>query len=358
MKGLYCYFGLIRPHDIDSPGHFLYQLGLLDSIKDSFSIDNFDFYSYYPNSVIELASIECFPDCEHGKIFTKYYDKLISTEVHQFSDTLENIKNVKYERLFLKARFRNLSTLHKKWKDALEFEVIIETAVAAGYQANQIIILDTDLSLPDSFYLKYGGKVTVIVPSIDIPGISSNFLFECCDINKGAISNQINSVFYGNIDTSNYKIGNSKNSILLSAIETMINESNHSTIISKPSDFNSCDFQTSVQHIDRRDRVEIFKLLASSNVMLNVTKEKYSACQFIPARVFEALIFGMIPVSYNFEFLCPAFSFNSIDDLTEIYKYLQDCDSTGLGQAYEYFIKSYADYVLSIPQLVIEPVAN
>jgi hypothetical protein len=61
------------------------------------------------------------------------------------------------------------------------------------------------------------------------------------------------------------------------------------------------------------------------------------------------MIFGMIPISYNFEFLCPAFSFNEIDDLIEIYKYLQECDADGLKQAYQYFVKSYFNYTESIP---------
>ena len=48
MKALYSYFGLIDLHDIDSPGHSLYQLGLLDSIRQTFYHEKFDFYCYYP----------------------------------------------------------------------------------------------------------------------------------------------------------------------------------------------------------------------------------------------------------------------------------------------------------------------
>ena len=42
--------------------------------------------------------------------------------------------------LYLKARFRNLSTLAKKWKDAHEFELIICAAIEAGYKKESIVI--------------------------------------------------------------------------------------------------------------------------------------------------------------------------------------------------------------------------
>ena len=75
--------------------------------------------------------------------------------------------------------------------------------------------------------------------------------------------------------------------------------------------------------------------------MLNITKEKYNEVKFIPARIYEAMIFGMIPVSYKFNFLCPAFSFETIEDLSEIYEYFYECDAAGLEQAYKHFINSY-----------------
>jgi hypothetical protein len=135
--------------------------------------------------------------------------------------------------------------------------------------------------------------------------------------------------------------------------------SDTSILIAKPIDcedfiiYNNID-SSKIACINRKDRETIFELLVRSNVMLNVTKDKYSNAKFIPARIFEALIFGMIPISYNFEFLCPAFSFDSIEDLTEIYKYLQECDSAGLHQAYKYFIDAYIEYSSSL----VEPVCR
>jgi len=52
MKSLYTYFGLLDLHSIDSPGHSLYQLGLIDSIANHFGQEKFDFLSYYPSDII------------------------------------------------------------------------------------------------------------------------------------------------------------------------------------------------------------------------------------------------------------------------------------------------------------------
>jgi hypothetical protein len=82
--------------------------------------------------------------------------------------------------------------------------------------------------------------------------------------------------------------------------------------------------------------------------MLNVTKEKYAEVQFIPARIYEALIFGLIPVSYRFEFLSKTFSFTTVDELNEIYQYLHECDTAGLEQAYMTFVASYLKYSNSL----------
>jgi hypothetical protein len=363
MKNLYTYFGLIDINNIDSPGHFLYQLGLIDSIKETFhrDTDNFDFYSYYPEHVIESAEIKEFPTTERGQLFTKYKNELIANTYYDINIIIQKIRNKEYENLYLKARFRNLSTLSKKWKDAFEFELIIDEAVAAGYLPHQIIILDTDLSLSDSFYDKYQFITTVIIPSIHFPGISSRFLDDCMMINMSSSTTIYKpiSLFYGNIDTSNYKSGNSKSSILSDSLNWVNDITNMNEIpfylICKPKEFQQFD-RLHTYCILRNDRENIWNTLEISSIMLNITKEKYNDRQFIPARIFEAMIFGLVPVSYKFNWLCPAFSFNSLDDLSEIYKYLFECDEAGLKQAYKYFVDSYLNYCSSIKTLTVAPI--
>lgn len=346
MKSLYAYFGLLDLHTIDSPGHSLYQIGLVDSLRESFGEEKFDFYSYYPEEVIKSAELQGFPSTDLGKLFNKYRIKLFDSPIHNIDNLLNKIKNKEYSKLYLKARFRNLSTLSKKWKDAKEFDQIIECAISSNYSKEEIVILDTDLSLSDKFIDQVKDFVTILIPSVDFPGISNTFLADCVNLHLSKSKNGISSVFYGNIDTSNYKNGNQKGQILINVLN-WVNQNHWSKdekfyIISKKNDFDSfLNKNLSAQHIDRKDRLEIWRILESSRIMINITKEKYNSVRFIPARIFEAMIFGMIPISYKFDFLCSAFSFNNIDDLSEIYAYLSECDTNSLDQAYSYFINSY-----------------
>lgn len=352
MKSLYAYFGLLDLHNIDSPGHSLYQIGLVDSLRESFGEEKFDFYSYYPKSVIDSAEVKGFPDTPLGQLFHKYRKELFDKPVHDIDDLLLSISQKEYSKLYLKARFRNLSTLSKKWKDARDFERIIETAIRSGYLSHEIIILDTDLSLSEKFIEDTKGLVTILIPSIDFPGISNLFLVDCVNIHTSNYEKTGASVFYGNIDTSSYKSGNSKSEILKTALNWLCvsrPKPDHFYLICKSSDFSflqsSTPLQLNTHHIKREDRPTIWDTLESSAIMVNITKEKYNERKFIPARIFEAMIFGMIPVSYKFDFICKAFSFENIDDLSEIYAYLSECDKEGLIQAYKHSINCYIDYI-------------
>jgi hypothetical protein len=355
MKSLYAYFGLLDLHDIDSPGHSLYQIGLIDSLRESFGEEKFDFYSYYPVEVIKSANIQGFPETDRGKLFHKYRTELFDKPIHNIEEVLQLVSEKKYSKLYLKARFRNLSTLSKKWKDARDFDRIIQGAIDAGYPKSDIIILDTDLSLSDKFIEQTKDFVTILIPSIDFPGISNSFLVDCVNLNLTQAKKEITSVFYGNIDTSKYKSGNSKSEILREALVWIAR--NHWSkdedfyLVCKKNDFDSVSdkLTSSTHHVDRKDRRKIWETLDSSQIMVNITKEKYNDRHFIPARIYEAIIFGMIPISYKFDFLCPAFSFETIDDLIEIYTYLSECEAAELSQAYKYFINSYIDYLTRTP---------
>ena len=357
MKALYSYFGLIDLHDIDSPGHSLYQLGLLDSIRQTFYHEKFDFYCYYPEDVVKSASCHDFPSTELGNLFRKYKNDMINEFHFSIDEVIKKIMDREYSALYLKARFRNLSTLAKKWKDAHEFELIICAAIEAGYKKESIVILDTDLSLSEKFISTYQDKITILVPSIDFPGISDQFLNECVAINLANPKISLNTVFYGNLDTSNYKSGNEKSSILAesltlaSAYHNSLGSQSNLTIICKSADFKKStltDLFPNIQNVERHDRLEIWHTLENSGaIMLNVTKQKYDDVKFIPARIFEAMIFGLIPVSYQFNWICPSFSFNNTEDLREIYSYLDECSVADLNRAYKYFIDAYLKYAES-----------
>lgn len=343
MKALYAYFGTIGLDRIDMPGHPFYQVGLMDSIAVEYGVTQFDTVSYLKDNVIEDGDFTDYPTNEVGFIFHEYLEKLkVKRIVREEARAL--IREKKYDLLFLKARFRNLSTLSKKWDDAKFFEELIRLAKEVGYTRNEIVVLDTDLSLPDWFYKTYGDSVTILIPSIDIPGISERFLMSCFEYWKEAASqlkrwklDDQTIVFYGNVDTSNYKAGNEKSSVLSEILKSI---SDHSCIISKSVIRGDRD-------IHRREKSSIWNCLSQRAIMLNVSKDKYNSRQFIPARVYEAMIFGMIPVSYGFNWLCPTFSFQTPDELDEIYTYLsRDCsdNQADLFNAYSHFVKSYLEW--------------
>ncbi len=344
-RTLYAYFGLTQLTNIDSPGHSLYQLGLLDSISETFGKTEFDIFSYYPSSSVLEATHWAFPDTPLGEVFRSTHDELINDPSIKVDDMMDWISNKAYDKLYLKARFRNLSTLSKKWKDAKIFEEIVSAAIYAGYLKSEIIILDTDLSLPPRFVKEYGNFVTILIPSIDFPGISDRFLTKCQEARN---VDRLGVVYYGNVDTSSYKAGNAKDPKLVEFLRYIRDFPNaHITVIHKPN-HQSEDLAGIIQ-IDRSNRSVIFNELEASSVMLNVSKPKYETGRFIPARVYEAMIFGNVPISLGFDWLCPAFSFKNTDDLHEILTYLlSECDQNDLTIAYNHFVKSYRAYVASI----------
>jgi hypothetical protein len=191
------------------------------------------------------------------------------------------------------------------------------------------------------------------VPSIDFPGISEEFLIDCVEVHRKNYQNKkFNSVFYGNINTSSYKNGNSKSDVLMPVLDWF--DKYHSSIdggkfftICKESDLN-LGTHPNTNLVLRNDRRRIWQVLSESTIMLNITKEKYNDNRFIPARIYEAMIFGMIPVSYQFEFLSKTFSFTTSDDLSEIVKYLAECEPDDIFSAYLYFINHYIAYNNSI----------
>lgn len=356
MNSLYAYFGLVDLHKVDMPGHSLYQLGLIDSLSETYGDERFDFFSYLPEDILDenTDTSNSFPSTGLGAVFNKYYQRLISDNYCvDLTHVLNTIAKKEYKKLYLKARFRNLSTLAKKWKDTLAFEKIIIAAIAAGYKADEIIILDTDLSLPAKFVKKYQSELTFLIPSIDFKGISNRFLDDCLAVHNEDYLKNTSTVFYGNIDTSNYKAGNGKSEILSECItalreEYMNNEVDDETLILIHKRNSEMLLHPATTHIYRNDRYEIWDALRISSIMLNVTKDKYNTRKFIPARIYEALIFGMVPVSYTFEWLSETFSFDNIEDLLEIVKYLRDLDSSeDIKSAYLHFVKDYRTYVES-----------
>lgn len=337
---LYAYFGELGIFFDDIPGHTFYQIGLLDSISHNLGIDQFDFYNYLDEEAFDpnLPRPQ-FPDGLGSAVFTKYSDRLIDNYRIQYLKVLENIKEKKYSHVILKARFRNLSTLAKKINDTHRFEQIILAALDAGYDPSNIIILDTDLSLSDNF-LNFVNehKIKILTPSISISAIGTNFIYDCLQWHKdniSSLSRNSNLFYYGNLDTSNYKPGHTKNKIIheiidtISGVKTLYGQGFNLKIAAKETPLlgELIDTKKNVSLISRKERFEIWQAMETSLLSINVSKDKYIMAKFTPARVYESVALGIIPVSYKAS-THPAMAFNDVDQFFEICKFLSEVSPT------------------------------
>lgn len=333
-KSLYAYFGELGIFDTNIPGHTFYQIGLMDSISEKFGTDQFDFLNYISDKYTSGSIDPEFPVGELGELMTRYSRKLINNYQIAYPEVIEKIKNKEYDKLFLKARFRNLSTLQKKLKDAKIFEDIITTALEVGYAPENIIILDTDLSLSESFLntIEELGLRREI-PSITMPGMSKGFIEDCLKVHENSTEDRPNNLmYYGNLSFDNYKEGHSKNPIINDIIQSvdstqMFDGTQFTMSVAAKSDLsleNWIGKLNRVSLVPREDREFIWEHFSHSIVSVNVSKDLYLEKKFIPARVYESIIFGTIPVSYKWG-QHPAMTFETVEDFWEICKFLAEC---------------------------------
>lgn len=323
-KVLYAYFGKLGIFEDDIPGHSFYQVGLLDAINERENGCTFDFYSYLPHKSDQAFT---FPDDEHGKLNNEFAKKLINEYCPAFDEVINRIMANEYSAVYLKARFRNLSTLAKGLDDARQFEALIKVARAIGVP---VYILDTDLSLPESFLdsqEKYG--FIRLIPSIDIPGIGSTFAKRCLELNKEKLKSKDvfkpSVIYYGNLDFTNYKAGHHKNPIALELLteldeHTMFNGERFEIFhAGKPVQNVKATLQ-----IPRQDRHQIWAAFWSSIASINISKDLYVEKGFLPARVYEAAMFGVVTVSFSDKSLHPAMGFNTVKEAIEQLTFLAE----------------------------------
>lgn len=336
-KILYAYFGKLGIFEDDIPGHSFYQMGLLDAIRDIEGDCKIDFYSYLPSS----HTTAVFPDGELGELNIRYFNELIDQYDIPFQDVADRIMANEYSAIYLKARFRNLSTLAKGLFDAREFEGLIKIADAMNVP---VIVLDTDLSLPESFLSEPSRyPFTRRIPSIDMPAIGQRFANDCLAINSERIRKNPKSfdiLYYGNLDFKNYKAGHAKNPIisdLLIALDqhSMFNGSQFLvTHAGKP-----VDNIDGYRQIPRADRLSIWNSFSTAVASINISKDLYIEKGFLPARAYEAAMFGTITVSYMDKTLHPAMSFTNIEQAIEQLTYLAECTPNDYLSLYTYQIE-------------------
>jgi hypothetical protein len=221
--------------------------------------------------------------------------------------------------------------------DASRFETIIQTAIKAGYKSHEIIILDTDLSLSEDFLQKAKELgLTIETPSVTMRACSKRFLKSCLDVHIAESWKRPDHLtYYGNLSFENYKAGHSKDPIIRDIIDTVDRIEKFSgdkftiTVAAKVTqeleDWIAPKMQVVIT--PRQERSEIWNSLLHSLASINVSKNLYLDKGFTPARVYESLMLGVIPVSYRDPRLHPAMSFETVEEFFEICKFLSECSA-------------------------------
>lgn len=342
---LYAYFGYLGNFSTDIPGHTFYQIGLIDQLCKSHHIDKVDFFSYLSNDSVGAShKTPMWTKSPVTPVFEKYTRELIRSYNLGFEKVLDNIRKERYDKIFLKARFRNLSTLSKQLTDARQFEEIINTAIQTG-QAKKVIILDTDLSLNPEFieFCKSMG-ISFEIPSIDYPNVSFEFIKDCERIwieETDRFENNNRLFYYGNISFGNYKIGHAKNPIVVDSIQTACD---FKSFIGKTYDISVAGkldlnlvkqfTEAKAEIISRTDREKIWNHYCGATLSLNVSKDLYLERGFYPARVYESLIFGAIPVSYKDYRIHEALGFMDLVKFEEILAFFKDSSPSDRASIY------------------------
>lgn len=358
-KHLYAYFGNYGINKLDIPGHSLYQLALLDSISENVSHGTFDIFSYVPSEILEESPREEWPNTPFGEIHARLEDEYVDEFIgNNHRLVIDNISEGKYDKIYLKARFRNLSTLSKGWNDAQQFEEIIQHCIYEDI-TDKVVILDTDLSLSESFIKKLEEHgITRAVPSIDFPVISKKLL--------GTVKEAVNyfiddgkrvgfsGYYYGNLKFGNYKAGHEKNEIIYNALHDLNHLRQHQHMFTAINDFpfkvfgKAPEDLTKLDTIDFRPRWErdaLWETMEQSSFSINVSKDLYLEKGFIPSRVHEALLFGNIPVSYSpngeYKWLHPAMQFSETTQFANIIKFLSESSHADLLRLYNSCVDNY-----------------
>lgn len=293
MKALYCYFGRFGDHNLDIPGHPLYQLFLLNSLAQKFNIDKFSVYYYdKPKSFTNEFSIL--------RDYRKHlHSKLIEYDDISFADALTD----KYDIVFLKYRFRNLSRLLAKSYDRLKFEKLFQT------HGEKVYIIDTDAEVKErcphvvSFFLKDWAY-------------PSNDIIKLIPVLEEDIANVVD------VQDKTYQltfIGNEYFKVdIAQKFAELAARTNVDLVVQGKWKFHP--FLKAI--LPRTERVAGYNNLKFSDCSVQISKKIYLDFDFMSPRIFESWLLGTLIFSQN-SFMGAFSKFDGMIDLAEKIKLLK-----------------------------------
>ena len=298
MRALYCYFGRMDDHNLDIPGHPLYQTFFLKALSKKFNVDKFDIFYY--NELNEVKN--------DFSILKKSRENFFNNKVRYNGMTLNKVLNNKYDIVFMKYRFRNYSRLVNHSLDAYYFDLLYRKF------KDKVYIIDTDAEVRGF----YDNIITFF---------KNEYIYECNNIISMVPilkSDILNNTTIKIRRNNNFMfIGNEYFKRDLPVILEQLHKLNNKMDITVQGKWKSYDY---LNVLDRTKRIEGYTLLENSIASIHYSKQVYHEYEFMSPRIFESFLLGTIIFS-NDRFMPEFCRYASLIELSEKLKFLNECNS-------------------------------
>lgn len=280
---LYAYWGAVGDHNLNIPGHPLYQLYAIESIAKALDVQKVYFYSLlHPKLEASVDKAEFYINCDVRKEICQN----LNIEIVSLKKALELSKTV--DEVVLKARFRNKSRLQEGSYDALKFETLLNEA-----KNNNVYVLDSDGELPETFF-DQNQNIKLLTYFQD-----TSFYSNCniCRENIYTILPALASRFADEIkplelnSADVFFIGNEglKSPELSGILQNLAQDGLDIRVQGKWTP--KYDFKI----YSRTERKDAYLEFPKALSTLQISKQKYAEYSFLSPRVYEALVCGVVP---------------------------------------------------------------
>jgi len=336
---LYCYWGAVGDHNLNIPGHPLYQLYNLEFLAKKFQIDKVYFFSFLKNKVEATT--------DAAKFFIKEADRTqitstLNIEVIGFGDALKKVQEV--DVAFIKARFRNKSRLQERSFDALKFEELLKKS-----EDSRTYVIDSDGELPIDFFNTYNGNLLTFfldhqfydkyeTAPADIATIAPACVERFQKTSFALADKPIDIFFIGNEGLKQPRLSSWLNKAAEDQLEVAVQgkwKTNHS-----------------FQIYSRTDREIAYKQFEKTLATLQMSKPKYREFSFLSPRIYEAGIVGAVPLIES-GYAC-ASEFTSVDSYVEFREKLK-CLREGYERDFKLIFDEQVEILEKIENNLLKP---
>jgi hypothetical protein len=297
-RALYCYFGRFDDHDLDVPGHPLYQLFFIKSLARKFGIKEFDIYFY---DKYDRKLTICHSVLKEERSLIQH--RLIRKYDIGFDEAMDKDE---YDIVFLKYRFLNYSRIVSGSFDKLKFDKLYEQHKSKAF------IIDTDAEVKEPF-----DKIITLFASPDYKYADGAYVVPILPVLKEDMLEAVETdlekkwqlTFIGNEYFKERLPGTLKELELRIDLPIIVQGK-----------WKQYDWLKKI--IPRVNRREGYETLKQSICTVQISKPSYLKYDFMSPRIFESLLLGTIAFSEN-SFMSHFSRYRGIVDLCERIKLLK-----------------------------------